>query len=349
MVEARPSPAQLVGWGEVLEGLWKAAAGERLAHAILLRGVRGTGKYRALLRLAQGLLCEVGPAAPCEECGACKRLLSGNHPDLLVLDPTGSAEAGGPDAAARETIPIAWITPRKDAPDKDRPGGPSIEEFLALRPHEGGWKVVIVRECERLGDPAQNAFLKTLEEPRPRTLLALECSDPERLLPTVKSRLVSVQAPSLDDAAVREVLEGCGIEKGDLEEVVRLGRGSPGRALERAGRGAAPARALLDQLTAGTIDVATAGLQLIELAGEFPGRTPLARTRMRVRLILDLGLEALADHHRRASLAQRDEHAADLRQRLETWLQAREDVDANLAPEAALDRALLCLEGAAEA
>ena len=81
-----------------------------------------------------------------------------------------------------------------------------MEDFLDLRAGEGGWKVVLVREAERLGEAAQNAFLKTLEEPRPRVLLALESSRPERLLPTVRSRLVRVRLEPLSAADAEAVL-----------------------------------------------------------------------------------------------------------------------------------------------
>jgi DNA polymerase-3 subunit delta' len=335
---------ELLGWEGLLEGLWNAAATERLSHALLFRGTAGIGKFAALLRLACGLLCAQGHGPPCGVCGPCKRVRSDNHLDLLVLDPT----LPGPDGeeGGREVIPIAWITPRKDGSDRDRPNGPAIEEFLELRAHEGGWKVVIVREAERMNPSAQNAFLKMLEEPRPGTLLALESGFPDRLLPTVRSRLVDVHGPRLDDEDVRAILRRAGTSEAEAAKLALLGRGSPGRALERAACSANEVLELLTELVHGRVSTAEVGPALAELPGSYAGRTPLMRTRFRVRLQLDLGIEFLADLHREESLAGRDGRAADLRLRLESWLEAREDVDANLSPDAALDRALAVLEGA---
>ena len=87
-----------LGHAQTVEGLWRAAARGRLAHALLFEGQEGVGKFVAMRWFAAGLMCQGGPGAPCGRCGPCKRLSSGgessNHPDLLVLDPV-SALSGG--------------------------------------------------------------------------------------------------------------------------------------------------------------------------------------------------------------------------------------------------------------
>src|SRR5688572_10103707 len=102
--------AEPIGHGEVLEGLWKSAATQRLAHAFGFFGPPGVGKFLAAERLVLGLVCATGPGAPCLVCGPCKRALSGSHPDVLVLDPVEQEV---------EEIYMSWITPR-DEPDKEK-------------------------------------------------------------------------------------------------------------------------------------------------------------------------------------------------------------------------------------
>ena len=150
---------ELHGHGAVLEGLWRSAAAGRLPHALLFRGPEGIGKFLAMRTLAAGLLCDGGPGAPCGACGPCKRVRSDNHADLFPVD----AVAHGFDI-----LTIHFVVHRDDPPPAYQ--GPAVEDFLLLRAHEGGWRVVLMREAERMNEAAQNAFLKTLEEPTPRTL-----------------------------------------------------------------------------------------------------------------------------------------------------------------------------------
>jgi DNA polymerase-3 subunit delta' len=97
----------------VVRGLWRAAAAERLPHALLFHGRRGIGKYRAARWLAQGLFCARGVPAgsggePCGACGPCRRFLSGNHPDVLAIDPVETQA---------ETLRLHWLVRRDDSQD----------------------------------------------------------------------------------------------------------------------------------------------------------------------------------------------------------------------------------------
>lgn len=340
--------AEPVGHGELLAGMWNAARGQRLAHAFGFFGPPGVGKFLAAERLVLGLVCATGPGAPCLSCGACKRALSGTHPDVLVLDPVEREV---------EEIYMSWITPR-DEPDKDkRPaGGVALEEFLALRPLEGGWRTVLVREADRMDFPAQNALLKTLEEPGSDVLIVLESSRPEKLLATVRSRVVPARFAPLARAEVVAILRREGVDPSDLEELARWSRGAPGRALSLARQSAGEVWETLRRVLAGDLDPLAAAAALSEIEGEFPGRTPAAKARSRARSVLDLAIEALGDVARARAGASADRlahpalHAAAagtsdvrLEAALERALEARQDVDANLDPALAVERALLAL------
>jgi DNA polymerase-3 subunit delta' len=331
---------ELLGHGPILEGLWRAAGERRLAHALGFFGPGGVGKFLAAERLVLGLVCAGGPGAPCLACGPCRRALSGTHPDVLVLDAQAEDE---------EVLRVERIAAREG-------GGRSLAEFLSLRPMEGGWRCVLVREAERMNEEAQNALLKTLEEPGDDTLLVLESGASERLLPTVRSRLVPVRFAPLPDAALRAVRARAGVPPAQLAPLARWGRGAPGRALLLLAQGAPALRPVLARVLSGELDPLAGAGEALEVEGEFPGKTPAARSRARARAVLDLALEVLADLQRAragadaAGLAHGDLVPAaaarpdvELEAALERALEARQDVDLNLDPALAVERALLAL------
>ena len=164
--------------------LFDAARAGRLPHALLFEGPEGTGKFTAMRWFASGLLCAEGPGPPCGECGPCKRVRSDNHPDLYVVDPTASGE---------ETLRVQRIAYRPDAPNNPDPED-CVESFLDLRAVEAELRPVLLREAHRMNTAAQNALLKTLEEPRPGVVLVLETHRSDLLLETILSRCVRVRA-----------------------------------------------------------------------------------------------------------------------------------------------------------
>ncbi len=332
----------------MLAGLLRAARDGRLAHALCFVGPEGVGKFLAAEHLAVGLLCARGVGAPCGTCGPCKRAKIDSHPDVFVVDPT---EDGS------ESITIAHITPR--------PGGPeqTIEQFLALRPMEGGWRIVLIREADRMVEEAQNALLKTLEEPGEATLIVLETARPDRLLPTIHSRCVRVpfRALPLDEvAAILRKKASSGAEALTPTQATTLARwsqGAPGAAQALATRGAIEMRALLEQGLEGGADPFALAREVAEIDGDFPGKTAPSRSRARARTFLDLAAALLRDGLRAAAgIDAADLPHGDVATRLalspngaldsalERILSARQDVDANLAPDAALERAFLALE-----
>ncbi|MBI5362733.1 MAG: DNA polymerase III subunit delta' [Planctomycetes bacterium] len=333
------------GHEQVLAGLFAAAREDRLAHALCFTGPDGAGKFLAAERLAMGLFCAKGPpvsGGPCGACGPCKRARADSHPDVFVIDPLAEGE---------EEIKLERITPRTGA------SGGNVSEFLALKPMEGGWRVVLVRDAERLNEEAQNALLKTLEEPGASTLLVLVTARPDLLLPTIHSRCVRVALAAPGEELARALLLAAGVPADEAATSARWSRGAPGAASALHRRGAVRMRALFVRVLAGELTAAEAVDAWSELEGDFDARTPSAGTRLRARTFLDLAIEALSDLRRARSgldparLAHGDlataawvPSAAALERQLEECLRARQDVDLNLAPDAAVERALLALE-----
>lgn len=352
----------------IVRGLVRSSRDGRLPHALLLSGEEGTGRFRAALWLAAALLCEGEGDEPCLECGSCKRVRTGQHADVFVVDHVAHNQNG---------ITIHFVTPRDPRP-KDAYQGPPIEEFLALRAAEGRGKFVIVRSAEHMNEEAQNAFLKMLEEPRPGVHLLLECSSPGGLLATVRSRVVPIAFEPLDrDLTERIVRREGGFTEGDADDaaavelLVRLAQGSPGRALELRARGVPEMLGILGAAFAGGLSVNEAVAELWEVDGDFPGKTKAAERRTRARAILDLGIDLLVDIERcvagadPAGLPHGEAAAAvvapeggpaggpaggaagrwqrpDARRRIgEAWLAARSDLNLNLSPEGLVERALM--------
>jgi DNA polymerase-3 subunit delta' len=343
-----------IGHDEMVQRLWRAAAQERLPHALCFEGPSGIGKFVAALWFSQGLLCVHGPGEPCGSCGPCKRVLSGgtrgNHPDLLRIDPI---EEGS------EHIKVARIAPRSDEEGGDG-GEESVESFLMLVPAEARLRIVLVREAQRMNAPAQSALLKTLEEPRPRTLLVLETHRPLALLPTLRSRCVRLRFPAPERARCAQVLEARGLPAEEAEHLARLAQGSIGAALALRERAAPAALALLEALQRGATRADEAAEALGELPGEFPGETPLAQARERARSFLELALALALDalriavgvapetlSHGPEALRLAGAGERRLASALEALARARADVDRNLAPQATVERGLHPLEGLA--
>lgn len=338
--------ARPVAHDVTIERLWRAAARGRLPHALCFEGRAGIGKYLAARWLAQGCLCAAGPGVPCGTCGPCRRVTSGgergNHADLFVIDPLLEGE---------ERIRVGRIAERSDP---DAPPEPSLEAFLGLRPLEGRWRVVLVRESHRMVPQAQNALLKMLEEPRPGTLLVLETHRPSALLATIKSRCIRIRFASLAPAQCAAVLRASGLDEVEALELARLSEGSPGVALALAQSGAREILARLVDVALGRRGPSAAADELWELEGEFTGKTESARDRERCRVVLDLAValardagraagglppEALAHGEAAAALAERA-GAEGLARRILSLAEARADVEHNLAPGTLLDRAL---------
>jgi DNA polymerase-3 subunit delta' len=161
-------------WLEPQMGQLRSAhAAGRLAHALLIHEARGSGGDTLARWAAQLALCTDAGSAPCGVCGACRRVASAQHPDLMMLAPLEDSKQ----------IRIEQVR--------------ELIRDLALTSHQGGYKVAIVSPADAMNRNTANALLKTLEEPTPRTLLILVATQPPRLPATLLSRCqrIPIRAP----------------------------------------------------------------------------------------------------------------------------------------------------------
>ena len=219
--------ADVVGQEHVVRTLTGAVESDRVAHAYLFSGPRGTGKTSLAKILAKALNCVNGPTPePCGVCDRCERIHSASALDVIELD-----------AASHRGI------------DDIR----EIRERVAQQPVEGRYKVYILDEAHSLTNDASNALLKTLEEPPAHVVFVLCTTDPVKLLPTIRSRCQRFAFRRPSPGQLADVLgrvcakEGIVAPDAAVHLIARAASGSFRDALT-----------ILDQLstsTGGTIDV----------------------------------------------------------------------------------------------
>jgi DNA polymerase III subunit delta' len=238
------------GHEDVTASLAAAAAAGQLPDSLLIHGPAGVGKQRVALWLAQLLLCPQQSAqGPCGTCHSCHLAVRLEHPDLHwyfpVPRPKGATgeragevleEARAAELAARRAEPLRATVP-------DGMAGIFLAHIHTLlrtastRPAMGARQVFIVGDAEALvpqesSPEAANALLKLLEEPPPNTTLILTASEPDTLLPTIRSRLLAVRLRALREETVVAFLQTyAGAAAADALTAARLAQGSIGRAL----------------------------------------------------------------------------------------------------------------------
>lgn len=250
----------VTGQERAVTALTAALASHNVAHAWLFEGPEGVGKELAALGLAQALTCPEAPWEGCGTCPSCARVARRNHPDVTWLLPQDEqvrrGYAGRSDFAA---------TPSRDIRVEQVRG---LQERLAFHALEAPHKVALIVTAHAMNASAQNALLKTLEEPPAGTVLVLVSSQAERLLPTIRSRCARVAFRPLSEAflAARVKAERA-CDDATAAVVAALAGGSLSRALAFDPASLARRRDVIERFEA-VGDDARAWLALAEALGE---------------------------------------------------------------------------------
>ena len=336
----------LFGHDELRRRLSATIRAGKLPSSLLLQGPRGVGKQRLAIWLAQHLLCEAG-GAPCGECAACRYIANLTHPDLHWVFPRPRLRDSDPDLSQiRDDYADAIADRAANHGLYPAPSGAEgiyvatvryLVQQAALSPAIGRRKVFIIGDAERMvpqegADMAANAFLKLLEEPLADTTIILTSSEPEALLPTIRSRVVTVRVPLVHDKAVRAFVENAVVKraldketKATATERVRAAAGAPGRLLtgDEAARATVNARRIIDA----AVTQRPSAMHATALAqGAFGARGNFADT-----------LEALLDllgESAREALHRGDETAAAAASKaVDAVLQAQTWTETNVSPQ----------------
>ncbi len=200
---------EMIGHEWAVDLLRGHIASSGLRHAYVFVGPDGIGKRTLALRMAQALACTAPPepGGYCGACRACRLIERAQFPDLHIVE----LQPG------ESQITIDQVR--------------ELQRGLSLAPYEGRWRVAVLLDLHAANDEAQNALLKTLEEPPPRVVLVVTARSAEALLPTIVSRCEVIPLRGLPTAVLRQELE----QRGEAPEAARLiaalSGGRPGAAL----------------------------------------------------------------------------------------------------------------------
>lgn len=197
-------------WGNaaLVEHLRTAAAGGRVSHAYLFIGGAGAGKRLIANTFAKALQCEGAGARPCGTCASCAVFDSGNHPDVIYV------------RTEKKSIGVDEIREQ-------------VLETAGLKPYRFACKIYIIENADTMTVQAQNALLKTLEEPPVYARFLLLAERAEAFLPTILSRVVTLKLRPLPEREIAAYLrEKAHIPAGQAESYAAYAQGRIGRALE---------------------------------------------------------------------------------------------------------------------
>ncbi len=174
----RPSTfEEVAGQKHIVKTLQNALGNNKIAHAYLFCGPRGTGKTSMAKLFAKALNCEEGIGHQCNVCGNCTSINDGSHPDVIEID---AASNNGVDEVR------------------------SLIEKVKYSPIKGKYKVYIIDEVHMMSSGAFNALLKTLEEPPAHVIFILATTEPHKVLPTILSRCQRYDFSKVDDASIKD-------------------------------------------------------------------------------------------------------------------------------------------------
>ena len=172
----------VVGHSEIIQYIQNAVTEDKVSHAYILNGEKGSGKKMLAGLFAQTLQCEKGGAEPCYECHSCKQAVSGNHPDII------------------------WVT-------HEKPNSISVDDIreqlindITIKPYSSAYKIYIIPDANKMTEQAQNALLKTIEEPPEYAVILLITENSKNLLDTIQSRCITLNTRPLTKAEIKEYL-----------------------------------------------------------------------------------------------------------------------------------------------
>ena len=172
----------IVGHQDVIRHLQNAISADKVSHAYIFSGEKGAGKKLMAHTFAMTLQCEAKGTEPCMKCTSCKKAMSGNHPDIIYIQ-------------------------------HEKPGSIGVDEIRSqlasdaqIKPYESPYKIYIVNDAQLMTIQAQNALLKTIEEPPAYVILMLLTDNMDQMLQTIISRCVTLSFKAVGDDLVKKYL-----------------------------------------------------------------------------------------------------------------------------------------------
>lgn len=198
---------EIIGQDQIRDHLKTAIGNGKVSHAYIISGERYAGKEFIARIFAQALLCESEDERPCGKCHSCIQALSDNNPDIIFVTHEKQNIIGVDDIRTQ------------------------VNEDINIKPYGGKKKIYIINEAEKMNQQAQNAILKTFEEPPEYAVILLLTTNSEELLPTIRSRAVLLSMKPVSDELMKKYLmEEVKVPDYKADVCVAFARGNIGKA-----------------------------------------------------------------------------------------------------------------------
>ena len=197
----------IYGQDAIKEYMGNVLETRQVSHAYIIAGEKDSGKEFIARIFARALQCEKGGVEPCGECHSCRQALSGNHPDIIRAMHEKPGSIGVEDIRSQ------------------------VNNDIVIKPYYGPYKIYLINEGEKMTVQAQNALLKTLEEPPAYGVILILTANVGAMLPTIQSRCVTLEMkPERDDIVRRYLMEELEVPDYKANVCVAFAGGNLGRA-----------------------------------------------------------------------------------------------------------------------
>ena len=198
----------VVGHKDIIQYIRNAVTMEKVSHAYIMNGARGSGKKMLASLFAMTMLCEKKGPDPCNTCHSCRQAEGGNHPDIIW---------------------VAHEKPNTISVDDIRE---QVNNTVMIKPYQGPYKVYIIDRAELMTPQAQNALLKTIEEPPEYAVIILLTENAQTMLPTINSRCVMLKLRNIRDTLIKKYLmERLEVPDYKADVCTAFAQGNMGRAI----------------------------------------------------------------------------------------------------------------------
>ena len=199
--------AEIIGHEQIIEHLQNAILSQKVSHAYILNGPDDSGKKMIAEAFAMALQCEKHGTEGCMECHSCKQAISKNQPDIIYVT-----------HEKPNTISVDDIRRQ-------------VKDDVDIKPYASPYKIYIIDEAEKMNVQAQNALLKTIEEPPAYVVILLLTTNADSFLPTINSRCITLDLKAVPNEKIKSYLmEHCRIPDYQAEVCTAFAQGNVGKA-----------------------------------------------------------------------------------------------------------------------
>ena len=199
---------KIIGHEDIISRLRSSIETDRVGHAYIFAGEEGSGRATLAYCFAKALQCESDSSESCDSCKSCKQAESGNHPDIIYL--------------THDKLGIISVSEIRE----------QIVDSMQIKPYSSRYKIYIIKDAEKMTEEAQNALLKTIEEPPEYGIIIFITTDIEKLLQTIRSRCITYTTKPVKEKDIHDFLiEKYGIDEKRATFAIEYAGGNLGKAI----------------------------------------------------------------------------------------------------------------------